>query len=337
MYTFLFISLIPIMALCGYVQTPHVYGASYSVAPLVIDKELEGRDIFTETITLTNTEDAPIRVYPTVNEVKTEEGGKVTRFLEPSMIADRSTAVTSWIEIGRGRIELGPKEKKEVTLTVRVHPQAPAGEYHAFIGFPQGGNRDEAERVVYTGSAPGSVLRIGIDQKQTEFLRLERFSVERFVKDSDEGEIIFTLKNPGDDSVVPEGEIIFYNSRGIEVAAAQINEDRRTIEGGTDETFTANVPDTLTLGKYKAYLRVEFGKDQKTSINDTAFFYVAPLRTLLIAFGGILLVTLLLTLYAFGRSRRVLYDDHVHDVGLYMRSTRSEPKDHDIDLTAKKE
>ena len=40
---------------------------SHTVAPLVIDIEVEARDIITREITLTNTGTQPLTVYPTVN------------------------------------------------------------------------------------------------------------------------------------------------------------------------------------------------------------------------------------------------------------------------------
>lgn len=314
-----------------------IHAASYGVAPLVIDKELEGRDMFTETITLTNTEDSPVRIFATVNEVQTEDGGTITQFIEPSMIADRSSAITSWIEITRSRIELGPKEKKDITLSVRVNPQAPAGEYHAFIGFPSGSNRIEAERAVYNGSVPGTVLRVGVDRKQSQFLRLERFTADRFVRHSGTEKITFTLKNPGDDAVVPQGEIIFYNNKGDELDAVPVLTTGESIAGGEEKTFVHEVPASLKLGKYKAYLRVEYGTDQKTSLNDTVFFYVIPLKQLIIIFATIVLITTVLSVIVFLRSRtEEEIDDGVRDVNVYLRSSVSAPRDHDIDLTSKK-
>jgi hypothetical protein len=319
--------------LCLY--TPTTLGASYSVAPLVIDRELEKRESITETITLTNTSDQLIRIFPTVNEVSVEDGGKVQTFIEPSMIKDRATSITSWIEIGRGRIELKPKESKEVTLTVRVNPEVTAGEYHAFIGFPEGSNRPEAEKIVYTGSAPGTVLRIGVDKVQNEFLRLLSFKTDRFVKKSGEGIVRMTLTNAGDSPVVPGGEVIFYDKRGVEVGAAEVNSDKVSIEPKQEAQFSVTIPDTLTMGKYKAFLSLEYGTTLRTSINDTAFFYVLPLKQLLIFFGIIVLVTLVLTLFIHRRFTHEYVDDTVSDVALYLRQSKSEPKDHDIDLSKK--
>lgn len=312
-----------------------VHAANYSVSPLLIDHELKKRDIKQEIITLTNKEDRVIRVFPTVNEVSVNEGGTVKGFIEPSMLADRANSITSWLEIGRGRIELQPGETKEVTLTIRVNPEVQAGEYHAFVGFPEGSNRPEAEAKVANGQAPGTVVRIGVDKVQNQFLRLEKFAVDRFVKDPHEGDVTFTLVNPGEDPVVPSGEIIFYNNRGNEVGSVKINTETTTIEAGKEAAFTSKVPDVLKMGKYKAFLSVEYGDHQTASLNDTAFFYVLPLWQILIIFVVVLAVALFLALYVHKRYDGRSDDDGTSDVAMYLRESRSESKEHDIDLSKK--
>lgn len=325
------------IAVFSCVAVPTLHAASYAVSPLLIDKELKKRDSITETITLRNTSGQLVRIFPTVNEVSVEEGGTVETFVEPSMITDKAKSITSWIEIGRGRIELKPNETKEIALTIRVNPEVDAGEYHAFIGFPEGSNRPEAEKVVYTGSAPGTVVRIGVDKVQNEFLRLTSFTTDRFVKSDTEGAIEIGLTNTGDSDITPLGEVIFYNKRGVEVGTTTLNEEKVTIKKGSALTLEARIPSHLTMGKYKAFLIIEYGKTIKTSINDTAFFYVLPLRQLIIIFGSIVLLTTLLALFIYRKMGGREYGDSVSEVGLYVRTTRSEPKEHDIDLSKKNE
>jgi hypothetical protein len=312
--------------------------ANYSVTPLIIDKELEKRDIVEEIITVTNRENRMVRIYPSVNEISVDEGGSIQTFLEPSMVEDRASAITSWLEIGRGRIELQPGESKEVTLTIKVNPEVAAGEYHAFVGFGEGSNRPAAEKQVLDGNAPGTVVRIGVDKVQNQFLRLEQFNVERFVKDSSEGNIQFRLQNPGEDPVVPKGEIIFYDNNGSEVGSVPINEEGLAVESGKDISFSEQVPDGMKMGKYKAFLSVEYGEHQLASLHDTAFFYMLPLMPVIIIFAIILVVAIGLALYIHKK-----YDlagvevDEADEVALYIREGRSESKDHDIDLSNKKD
>lgn len=311
-------------------------GSNYSVSPLILDYDLEKRSIEKETITITNMDNRVIRIYPTVNEVSVQEGGAVEGFVTPAM-TDRTNTPTSWIEITRARIELQPGESKEIPLTIRVNPNVQSGEYHVFIGFPEASNKPEAQKKVQEGRSPGTAVRISVDEVQSQFLRLERFVVDRFITGPKESTVQYTLHNPGEDPVTPAGEIIFYDNRGNEKGAIPVNSDGRTIEPGKSSEFLTTVPEELSIGKYKAFLSAEFGEHLTASVHDTAFFYVMPLSKLLMIFGAILFVAILLALYVHRKFDMAPDDDGTDAVPMFLRSERSQPLDHDIDLKSKKE
>ena len=315
---------------------PHITLASnYGVAPLVIDHELEKRDIVTETITITNRENKVVRVYPAVNEVSVSDGGTIQNFTESSMV-DRTNSITSWLEIGRGRIELQPLETKDVSLTIRINPDVKAGEYHAFVGFGEGSNRPEAETKIRNGQAPGTIVRIAVDKVQDQFLRLEKFTVERFITEDAISAISYVVHNPGNSPVIPAGEIIFYDNNGTEVGSVPVNTEGVTVGSEENLELTASVPLELTLGKYKAFLSVEYGEHLTASVHDTAFFYVLPLKQLIIIFSIVLFLAILIALYVHRKYDMGAGDpDDADEVPMYLRSEVSEGKEHDIDLSKK--
>lgn len=322
-----------LIALAAFTIAPHPVRA-YTVSPLVIDHQVKQRDILYDTITVNNDSDQIARLYPTVNEVSVDAGGTIQNFLEPSM-SDTSLSITSWLEISRARLEIPPHSTKEITLTTRISPTAQPGEYHALVSFPSGSNRPEAESHIRQGGVPGVIVRIGIAQEENQFLRLDKFVVERFVKSNLEGQISYTLTNPGESAVVPKGEIIIYDNRGNEVGSAAVNQDAKSIDAGKTETFTADVPKGLRLGKYKAYLSVEYGLQQNESLHDTAFFYVIPLRELAIIFAIVLGAAIGLALFVHRKFDMGPDEEGVHNIALYVRESRSEEKEHDIDLNKK--
>lgn len=307
--------------------------ASYTATPLIIDLDLAKRDIVRETITLTNSDTRVIRVYPTVNEITVDEGGVLKDFVEPSMIDDKSSSITSWLEIGRGRIELAPGQSMEVELTIKMHPETAPGEYHAMVSFPEGSNRPAAEAKVAGGQVPSTIVRIGVEQEQNQFLRLVRFTVERFIKAATEGQIAYVLHNPGATPVVPSGEVIIYDNNGTEVAAVALNESKEAIGPDAETEFSSEIPEGLGMGKYKAFLSVEYGDHQKASVHDTAFFYILPIRMIIIIFVVVLVIAVAVALYVHKRYDFEEDDDGTGDsVALYLRKGVSEGKEHDIDL-----
>lgn len=326
-YNFILI-LILILGACT--LSPSLVKASYSVTPLVIDELLEARDIITKTITIENTGTQPYSVYPTVNNISLEEGGTIEEFLAP-VESDRTASLASWLEISRQGIDLMPGMKKELTLTIRVNPNPAPGTYHAFVGFPHGGNRPEAE-IKLGGGVPGTMITVTIEDQKSELLKLSKFIVSRFVTKNENQAAVFSFTNPGDEPVVPKGEIILYDSTGKEVRTLPINENNATIKPGEEFSFTGTVPTEGLFGKYKAYLSVEYGT-QRASIQDTSFFYVFPMKTLLIVFC---ILSILVIIVAWYVHKKYLDEDEMIDdserLTVRVREGTSEPKHHDIDL-----
>lgn len=325
------LTVVPLVSLALFLGASSALAANHTVSPLAFNLNVEKRDIIEETITLTNTSGQQLRLYASVHEVSVDGSGVVEAFVEPSMV-DRTSSPTSWISVERGRIELAPGATREIPLRITMNPNTKPGDYSVFIGFAEASNQPEAVRAVMAGRAPGTLVNLVVDTKQDQFLRLARFSVDRFVTGRGESEVSYTLANPGDVDVVHQGEVIFYDTRGEEVAAVPLNPEGTVLPRGEELLFSVSVPDTLTIGKYKAFLSVEYGEHLTDSINDTTYFYVTPLRELSILFVVVLALAVGVTLYVH-RRYDVAEDDHgAEPVALYVRSGQSQSVPHDIDL-----
>jgi len=321
-----------IFVLAIFYKAPLVIASiSYTVTPLVINEEVEKRDIIEKKITITNTGAAPVTVYPSVNNISIDEGGGIQDFLPPVM-SDQTSSLASWIEISRAGIDIKVGESKTVTMTIRVNPNPQAGEYHAFIGFGNGRNRDEAEVMVKQGSAPGTIVSVSFQEKQNTLLKLSHFVVDRFITRSENTSASYVIKNPGDEILTPTGEIIFYDKRGVEVGSLPVNPEKLLIGPGEEKSFAATVPTEGLFGKYKAFLSVEYGTANLASVQDTAFFYVLPLRTIIIMLGLILIFVIVISFHV----HRKYFDEGDNDdsdtLPLHVREKVSDPLHHDIDL-----
>ncbi len=322
--------------LCGlFFSHAMLVRAEYIVSPLVIDERVEARDIITKDITITNTGSYPITIYPTVNNISLREGGTIEEFLQP-VESDRTTSLASWIEISRLGLDIRSGETKTIPLTLRINPNPVPGTYHALVGFGNGGNRDEAERIVKSGGAPGTVITVTIEDKKSEFLKLSRFVVDKFILKPENQSAVFTFNNPGDEVITPEGEIIFYDGRGREVGVVEVNPEHTSIKPGEEKEFTATVPIQGLLGKYKAYLSVEYGIKQRASLQDTSFFYVFPMKSIGMTLGTILIIVIMIAWHI----HRKYFDtagDESERLTVHIRNGEREAKDHDIDLKKRHE
>jgi hypothetical protein len=308
-------------------QTP------YSVSPRVIEHSLEPRESIEEQIKITNAGPSKIRIFPTVNAITLGADGKIEEFISPVM-TDQSTNIASWLEISRARLELAPGESVKIPLTININPTAKPGEYYAFVGFATGDKRDDSEREVERGTAQGVTIRVDIADMKTEYLRLHRFVVDRYVTNPTESMVEYELENTGDVPLQPRGEIIFYDVRGKEVGAVSVADATLSLAPGERKTFTTPLPPTGSYGRHKAFLSLEYGAKQRASLYDTTFFTLIPLQLLIVIFVSLLSSTLILTWLYYRRNKRHnVYTSTDEAVAVYVRpGLQSNHHDHDVNL-----
>ena len=329
-------------ALCSFafILLPlHFVSANFTVSPLLVDVSADARDNFTRTITLSNTNSSYLRLYASVHEIEVGEGEEIKEFV-PASMGDRTTSVTSWIEITRGRLELAGDEVKDIPLTIRVNPNTPPGLYHAFVGFASGTNRDEAEAKIIGGQGSGVVLRISVGGKQEEFLRLVSFSTDRFSYTKDKGQFRYTLENTGDVPLSPKGDVIIYDNKGRELLSVPLNADGlETIAPGEKIEYTRDLPYLSRIGKNKAFLTLEYGIENRAALYDTNFYYSIPIYFLILIVVLLALVlTVIVLMLRRGGGVEIVESHEAHDLPLFVRTDRTHNEyEHDIDLKKKSE
>jgi hypothetical protein len=325
-----------LFALVACFPTQYIQATGFNVRPLLIDVAGLPRDVVTKTVVLKNDyPDRKLVVFATVNEISVDKSGEIKEFVSPVM-TDRSVTMTSWIEVRRARIEIPAGEEIEVPITFRISPTAEPGDYHAFVGFVPTTNRPTAESIALKGEASGVVIKVSVTDKRVNSLRLKNFLIDR-VQLTGDGVVKIGIENTGDLSSVPSGEIIFYDSRGVEVNSVPVNEESISIEPGGDAVLTAMLPMAGEVGKFKASLNLRYGENQRAQLQDATFFYQIPLYLLISVGVGALLVAII-TALLFRRTfaKEEYYDTDGDEVAVYIRSGHDpNPMEHDIDLTKK--
>jgi len=307
---------------------------THAHTPKVMEFSVEPRDSFQESIKLTNLTDRKIFIYPTVNTILVDEDGDIVDYT-PAAMTDRTTDVTSWIEVQRGRVELGPRESVKLKVDFKIHFEAQPGRYYAFIGLAQSDKRFKAEEKVAEGTAPGVVVRIDIASNVREEVQLTQFKTNRFVFDEESRTVAVTIKNTGDVPVVPRGEVILYDVRGNEVGAVPINSTNELVDPNKEHTFDLAVPENLKIGRHKAFLQLSYGSGQTASVYDTNFFTIIPFVWLAVIFLMLITFTGLLAWW-YHRTVAKTSNINPHDDGDVLVTIRPdhnrEEQDHDINL-----
>lgn len=260
-----------------------------SVSPAVIDVKAKPRDILQESLVLTNTDNFKQTVYIFVNNISAETGKE--EFLDPSR-ADKTTSLANWIEISRAAIILSPAEKREIDFLIRVNLSATPGLYHANIFFAPGTTRAEAEAKLV--AAPSIAVNMEILDDAKEGLELNKFSTDRSFFIGFPVSFLYSLKNIGNRSLVPFGEIIIYDRRGREVAAFALGQAGATIEPSQTVQQSIIWNEGKGFGLYKAILNLNYGNQSQRALYDVIFFWVIPGRKILaILAGGLILIVFL--------------------------------------------
>jgi hypothetical protein len=313
---------------------PAVSSASeITIRPFLIDATMVARESSNEIVVLSS--DYPNRtaiIYATVNEITVGTSGEILEFVPPVM-TDRTDSITSWISIGRGRIEIPAGESVELPLAIKIHPFAKPGEYHAFIGFVEAKKRATAEQIATDGDANGIIVKITVEDERVDAMRISSMVIDRFITDSTKQQVEITIENSGELESTPGGEIIFYDNRGFEIAALPFNTKGQSVSPEETKKFLTNIPIESGLGRYKVNASLTYGEDQTASLFNSARFYMLPIYYMYVGIGLLSLLLLVLFLLMRRGTAAGLVAETGDAVPVFIRDGhKPEPKDHDINL-----
>lgn len=247
-----------------------------TVTPVVIDEKAKPRDIVKETISITNTTDHKLSLYPSVNNIERVDGEQP--FAPAQGSGDLSDSLANWIELSRGVIDLSPGEQRDVPFIIHVNFNAVPGSYHAQIAFTSGSTRQDAEAA---GPLATITVNVEVQDDVKEILQLDRFSTGKFFLAGDDVRFDYNLENIGNQELQPRGEIRVYDRRGVEVASVDVNKEGKAVSP-EQMAQLASVWDGATgFGQYKALLTVYYGRSQTASVQDTVFFWIVPWKQLI--------------------------------------------------------
>lgn len=284
-----FVVLVCALLLCA---SP-VLAAELEVTPVVIDDKAKARDILKRSITVRNTTERKLNLFPSVNDVDAREGEE--EFVSAQNADERADSLANWIELSRGVVELSPGEEKTIPFTVRITANAVPGTYHASISFGDGGDRASAE-----ASTPLAVVAVNLDVQEDvkEFMQLKAFKTDSLFFSGDDVLFDYQLENIGNKDLKPTGEIRIYDRKGTEVASVEVNADGKEVPPSQISQLASVWSAAQGFGRYKAYLNVDYGSSQTASVQDTVFFWIVPWQQLLGLIVVSLIAVIVLALYS---------------------------------------
>lgn len=206
------------------------------------------------------------------------------------------------------QITLAPKQKKDLTLSIRINKDEPPRDYYFSVIFISEGliGQNQSSQASARGGIGTNVL-LSIGPKSPTRASIEEFSAPLFVT---KGPVKFKLNisNQSKHYIQPEGNLVIRNIFGqtvgnIDLIPANIlSESKRYIE--SESNPDPNQPviywnENFLLGLYKADLTVALSEDGPI-IKKTLRFFAFPAEAVL----GIVLVLILLA-GMIKRARRI--------------------------------
>jgi hypothetical protein len=274
-----------------------------SAVPAVIDEKGKARDIINESITLTNTSNHLLEVYPSVNDVNVQVGKQDFSYAQTSN--GLSDSLSNWIELSRGVVSIAPGEQKALPFVVRINENAIAGSYHVVISFGTGDTRTEAEAKVPIATV---AVNVEVQADIKEVMQLNKFTSDNIVFTGDDVLFNYQLQNIGNQELNPTGQIVVYDRNGQEVASVDVNKEGKSIAPNQTSQLASVWSAVSGFGKYKALLTVSYGKSQTATVQDTVFFWVIPWKQIVELMALTLIVITVLGLYF----HRWFEDRHLH-------------------------
>ncbi len=278
---------------------PVAVRAAIEVTPKIIDVKAKARDKLDYTITIKNTGDKFISLYTFVNDINIDEG--MQEFTEPQAL-DKTTSLARWISIPRGVIDLQPGAEDTENLTINVNMDAIPGERHAAITFSPGSNRYDAEDISNQPGQTQTVVNLEVEDDIIEKAQLVSFNTDKSLYLGPPVDFSATIKNIGNNEIVPQGFIYFYNRRGEEIDKIPINTDAAKIMPDSDTVLTNSWNGGQGLGKYRAKLAIEYGQNDLRDLQDTIYFWIVPTRWIITVGVGTFLLILLLAILLFRKT-----------------------------------
>ncbi|MBP9757439.1 MAG: hypothetical protein KBD06_02455 [Candidatus Pacebacteria bacterium] len=250
--------------------------ADLTVVPVVVDEKAKARDILKETITITNTTQRKLTLFPTVNDVKSDAGQE--EFVSAQGADDKKDSLANWIELSRGVVELTPGETREIPFVIRVSLNALPGTYHADVSFFEGSARAEAE-----ARNPLAVVTVNTEVQADikESMQLNKFMTDGFFFSGDDVLFNYQVENIGNQELKPKGEIRIYDRKGREVASIPVNAEGKSLTPDQQAQLASAWSSAQGFGKFKAFLNIDYGNNQSGKLQDTVFFWIIPWQQLL--------------------------------------------------------
>lgn len=291
-------------------------GNGFRVSPVRNEFTIEKGQSETFTVTVENPTDANVIAEAIVNDfvASDSENGEPRLILDENAPAPRNSFKSLVGDLPD--LQLGPRQKKDLPVTITIPENANAGGYYGAVRFlPRTGEGDG--NVALTASV-GTIVLVRVPGDLTEKLNLEELSAgangktKSFFTGGDVS-VIARLKNVGDIHVQPFGKVQVKNMFGKVVKEYELNatEPRANVLPDSIRKFEDSIekPKPFWFGRYTITANLGFSQGSGDLVTAKASFWYLPVWFLVLLL--VLIVAIVGTVFwlrgrgGSGRSKRI--------------------------------
>ena len=265
-----------------------------SVTPTLFEMSANPGQIWESSVKVVNNNAFDITVFPSVVNFRPQGETGQGQLLPVLEASTEGTTLAEWIELSSDPITIPKEQSKTIPFTVMVPEDASPGGHFAAILVST--NPPENENLaVKTAQVVTSLFFVRVSGDVIEKGDIRSFSAtQRFVQ-KPEATFALRFENKGNVHLQPQGDITILNMWGKERGKIPIN--YRTHFGnvlpGSIRKFDfswSGEQSISDIGRYKAVVSLAYGIDQKQFSTRSTYFWVIPVKSLLITLGSFLVL-----------------------------------------------
>lgn len=286
------------------------------IIPSLVDDLVEPGETIKRVIKVTNLSTDPATMEAILLDFKPAgEEGKV-QLIESN--SEEGAYMSSWIDIAEEPIEFAPGEEKSIPYTVTVPENASPGGHYGAISFGTKASKarpGDAEKgaAISVSQQAVSLLFMQVAGDLVEKALVKEFSTSKGLYNTPfEVDFLTRVENLGNNHVSPNGMIEITNMFGKDVASIKVNDKNSNVIPSSVRLFTNKWKGDMGFGKYEATLSLSYGtlvsrggQGMKT-LSVKRYFWIFPIKLMLIAGGILAALILVLVLFLKGYKKKAV-------------------------------
>ena len=275
-------------------------GLSLSVTPTLFEMSAVPLQAWNSTVKVINNNPQDLTVYASVVNFAPQGENGQGKFLPVFKDFTEGKTLAEWITVSEEPYTIPRESSAAIPLTINVPVDASPGGHYAAIMIGTRPPDSGTSLQVKTSQVVTSLffVRVAGDVVENGVVRTFR-PTDSFVETS-EVDFEVRFENKGNVHLQPQGEIVITNMWGKERGIVPINHQTHfgnvLPESIREFNFTWKGEQSVTdIGRYKAVLTLAYGQDVRNFVNQSTFFWVIPIKAVLIVLGSLVAIIFLFT------------------------------------------